>query len=34
MKHFQELFSYDYTKTMEDSLDKIKEGNKVWLMIM
>ena len=30
MKHFQELFSYDYTKTMEDSLDKIKEGNKVW----
>jgi DNA topoisomerase-1 len=30
MNHFQELFSYDYTKTMEDSLDKIKEGNKVW----
>ena len=30
MKHFEELFSYDYTKTMEDSLDKIKEGNKVW----
>ena len=30
MKHFEELFNYDYTKTMEDNLDKIKEGNKVW----
>ena len=30
MKHFEDLFSYDYTKNMEDNLDKIKEGNKVW----
>ena len=30
MKNFEELFNYDYTKTMEDNLDKIKEGNKVW----
>ena len=30
MKHFEDLFNYDYTKTMEDGLDKIKMGNKVW----
>lgn len=30
MKHFKDLFSYDYTKQMEDSLDQIKEGSKVW----
>ena len=30
MKHFEDLFGYDYTKHMEDNLDKIKEGNKVW----
>ena len=30
MQHFEELFNYDYTKNMEDNLDKIKEGNKIW----
>jgi DNA topoisomerase I len=30
IKHFEDLFNYDYTKTMEDDLDKIKGGNKIW----
>ena len=30
MQHFEDLFNYDYTKQMEDNLDQIKEGNKVW----
>jgi DNA topoisomerase-1 len=30
MKHFEDLFGYDYTKHMEDNLDQIKEGNKIW----
>jgi DNA topoisomerase-1 len=28
MNHFQELFSYDYTKNLEDELDSISTGNK------
>lgn len=30
MKHFDDLFQYDYTKHMEDTLDMIAQGNKVW----
>ena len=30
MKHFDKLFDYDYTKKMEDTLDMIAKGNKVW----
>jgi len=30
IKHFAAFFNYDYTKTMEDSLDLIANGNKVW----
>ena len=29
-KHFDNLFNYDYTKNMEDDLDKISKGEKVW----
>ena len=29
-KNFNDLFNYDYTKQMEDDLDKITQGNKVW----
>jgi DNA topoisomerase-1 len=29
-KHFTELFNYDYTKSMEDELDKITKGEIVW----
>jgi len=29
-KHFNELFQYDYTRKMEDDLDKISNGEKVW----
>jgi DNA topoisomerase-1 len=29
-KNFNELFAYDYTKNMEDDLDKISKGEKVW----
>jgi len=29
-KHFDDLFNYDYTKYMEDELDKISNGNKIW----
>ena len=29
-KHFDDLFNYDYTKNMEDDLDKISNGNKIW----
>ena len=29
-KHFDELFNYDYTKNMEDDLDKISKGDKIW----
>ena len=28
-KHFDDLFNYDYTKNMEDDLDKISR-EKVW----
>ena len=28
IKHFDEMFVYDYTKHMEDDLDKISKGNK------
>jgi DNA topoisomerase-1 len=29
-KHFYELFNYDYTKIMEEYLDKISQGNLIW----
>jgi DNA topoisomerase-1 len=29
-KHFSDLFNYDYTREMEDELDKISKGNTVW----
>jgi DNA topoisomerase-1 len=29
-KHFAELFDYDYTSQMEETLDKIAKGNHVW----
>ena len=29
-KNFSDLFEYDYTKNMEDDLDKISRGEKVW----
>jgi DNA topoisomerase-1 len=28
--HFSELFNYNYTRSMEDDLDLISKGNKVW----
>jgi len=28
--NFNKLFDYDYTKTMEDTLDKIANGDKLW----
>jgi DNA topoisomerase-1 len=30
LKHFDLLFQYDYTKHMEDTLDQISKGNKIW----
>jgi len=30
IKHFDKLFQYQYTKSMEDTLDAISKGNKVW----
>lgn len=30
IKNFSELFEYDYTKKMEDELDIIEKGNKIW----
>ena len=30
IKHFDELFQYDYTKNMEDTLDSIASGDKIW----
>jgi DNA topoisomerase-1 len=29
-KNFNELFNYNYTKQMEDDLDQISQGNKIW----
>jgi DNA topoisomerase-1 len=29
-KNFNDLFNYNYTKEMEDDLDKISKGNKIW----
>ena len=29
-KHFDNMFNYDYTKNMEDDLDKISKGKKIW----
>lgn len=29
-KNFNDIFNYDYTKDMEDELDKISKGEKVW----
>ena len=31
IKHFDEMFVYDYTKNMEDDLDKISRGNKNYI---
>lgn len=30
IKHFEDLFNYEYTKNMEDKLDEISKGNQVW----
>ena len=30
IKHFDELFEYDYTRNMESMLDKIANGEKKW----
>lgn len=30
IKHYDNLFQYEYTKTMENTLDMIAKGNKVW----
>ena len=30
VKYYENLFSYDYTKNMENSLDLIAKGNKIW----
>jgi DNA topoisomerase-1 len=30
LKHFDKLFNYEYTKQMEDDLDLIAKGEKVW----
>ena len=30
LKYFSELFDYNYTKTMEDELDKIASGDVIW----
>ena len=30
VKHFDALFNYDYTRSMEDKLDVIAKGNTVW----
>lgn len=29
-KHFSELFNYEYTSQMEESLDKVAKGNLIW----
>lgn len=29
-KHFSEIFNYDYTSLMEEELDKIAKGEKIW----
>ena len=30
LKYYENLFSYDYTKNMENNLDLIAKGNKIW----
>lgn len=30
LQHFKSFFNYDYTKNMEEQLDKIAEGNEIW----
>jgi len=30
LKHFSQIFEYEYTKQMEDELDVISKGNKLW----
>ena len=30
IKHYDDLFRYEYTKSMEDTLDLIAKGNKIW----
>jgi DNA topoisomerase-1 len=31
LKHFNELFNYTYTSSMEETLDKIAKGEKIWV---
>jgi DNA topoisomerase-1 len=30
IQHYDNMFNYEYTKNMEDELDEISQGNKVW----
>jgi DNA topoisomerase-1 len=32
-KYFDELFNYDYTKNMEQTLDKIAKGEAIWYLL-
>jgi len=32
-KNFEDLFAYEYTKNMEDELDKISKGERIWYNI-
>ncbi|NMA29680.1 MAG: type I DNA topoisomerase [Candidatus Pacebacteria bacterium] len=34
LKHFQVLMDYDFTATIEESLDKIAEGDKAWTKVV
>ena len=34
LKHFQVLMDYDFTATIEESLDKIAEGEQVWTKVV
>ncbi len=33
MREFPELFAYDFTKSMEDRLDKVADGKEVWKQV-
>jgi DNA topoisomerase-1 len=32
-KHFSDIFNYEYTSQMEESLDKVAKGNQIWYEI-